>query len=165
MWLRDKWPSSPLKSLSLSMIGKTSSVWTPTHRKDDMWPKFIFKHWQQLNFKISTIFQFQNHNPIWTSKYWKEFCIFIEHCSKIPRSLPPISIWILGRTFYLVDNFLILHVVKRLRGHRINNFSTFLAESHISTTKSANYLGKYCVRFFKHLNVKTSNIWRWQFMF
>ena len=32
----------------------------------------------------------------------------------------------------------------------INNSSTFFPESHISTTTSANYLGKYCARFFRH---------------
>ena len=113
-----------------------------------MWPRFIFKHWKQLNFKISTTFQFQNHNPMSTLKYWKEFCIFIE---QNPKIFPTILIWTFGRTFHLVNNLLLLHDFKRLRGHGINNSSIFLAESHISTTTSANYLGKYCVWFFRYL--------------
>ena len=38
--------------------------------------------------------------------------------------------------------------------------STILAELHIPTTMSANYLGKYCVPFFRNLKVKTSITWR-----
>ena len=33
----------------------------------------------------------------------------------------------------------------------INNSLIFLAEYYISTNTSANYLGKYCGRFFRHL--------------
>ena len=59
---------------------------------------------------------------------------------------------------HLVDNLILLQAVKCLRGHRINNSLTFLTESHITTT-FANYLSKSCVRFIRHLNVKTSNFW------
>ena len=85
---------------------------------------------------------------------------------KWPSSQQNIFLWFFPFSqTHLVDNLLLLHVVKCLRGHRINNSLTFLAEYYISTTTSANYLGKYCVCFFRHLNVKTSSIWRWQFIF
>ena len=71
---------------------------------------------------------------------------------KWPSSQQNIFLWFFPFSqTHLVDNLLLLHVVKCLRGHRINNSLTFLAEYYISTTTSANYLGKYCGRFFRHL--------------
>ena len=60
---------------------------------------------------------------------------------------------------YFCDSFHFFktHLVDNLI-NRINNSLTFLTESHITTT-FANYLSKSCVRFIRHLNVKTSNFW------
>ena len=65
---------------------------------------------------------------------------------KWPSSQQNIFLWFFPFSqTHLVGNLFLLHVVKCLRGHRINNSLTFLAEYYISTTTSANYLGKYTV--------------------
>ena len=71
---------------------------------------------------------------------------------KWPSSQQNIFLWFFPFSqTHLVGNLVLLHIVKCLRGHRINNSLTFLAEYYISTTTSANYLGKHCGRFFRHL--------------
>ena len=79
-----------------------------------------------------------------------------EHLFRPPfivnKRISPVNICYHLCIVHLVDNLLLLLVVKRLRGHRINNFLDYLSrvtQLHISTTMSANYLGKYCVRFYK----------------